>query len=62
MTTAQQLNAQFGIDGQLGFREDASGLIVAEINNPQATASLCLQGAHLMSWQPRSQSVPVVWL
>ena len=62
MTTAQQLNTQFGIDGQLSFREDASGLVVAEISNPQATASLCLQGAHLMTWQPRSQVVPVVWL
>jgi len=27
-----------------------------------ATASLCLQGAHLMTWQPKSQAVPVVWL
>ncbi|MBI5439336.1 MAG: D-hexose-6-phosphate mutarotase [Nitrosomonadales bacterium] len=62
MTTAQQLNTQFGIDGQLGFREDASGLVIAEISNQQATASLCLQGAHLMAWQPRSQPVPVVWL
>ena len=78
MTTA--LNAQFGIDGQLKFREDdpvkgtppatrpasgpgaASGLIVAEINNALGSASICLQGAHLMSWQPKSQSVPVVWL
>jgi glucose-6-phosphate 1-epimerase len=62
MTTAQQLNKQFGIIGQLSFREDASGLIVAEINNEKATATLCLQGAHLMSWRPKSQAVPVVWL
>src|ERR1039458_9685855 len=62
MTTAQQLNTQFGINGHLSFREDASGLIVAEISNARATASLCLQGAHLMSWQPKSQAVPVVWL
>ena len=62
MTTAQQLNTQFGLGGQLVFREDPSGLIVAEISNPQATASLCLQGAHLMAWRPQSQSVPVVWL
>ena len=62
MTTAQQLNTQFGINGHLGFREDASGLIVAEISNARATASLCLQGAHLMTWQPKSQAVPVVWL
>lgn len=62
MTTAQQSNTQFGINGQLKFREDASGLIVAEISNRLATASLCLQGAHLMTWQPRSQKQPVVWL
>lgn len=62
MSTAQQLNTQFGIKGHLSFREDGSGLIVAEIDNAQATASLCLQGAHLMTWQPRSQKVPVVWL
>ncbi|HEU0219473.1 MAG TPA: D-hexose-6-phosphate mutarotase [Gallionella sp.] len=80
MTTAQQLNTQFGIDGHLVFSEDApvkgtppdtrpagglgaaSGLIVAEIRNPQATATLCLQGAHLMTWQPSSQSVPGIWL
>ena len=62
MTTVQQLNAQFGIDRQLAFREDASGLVVAEIGNSQATASLCLQGAHLMVWHPRSQAVPVIWL
>ena len=62
MTAVQQLNAQFGIAGQLGFRDDDSGLVVAEISNLQATASLCLQGAHLMTWQPKSQSVPVIWL
>jgi D-hexose-6-phosphate mutarotase len=62
MDTAQQLNRQFGIGGQLGFRLDAGGLMVAEIGNAHASASLCLQGAHLMTWQPRSQAVPVVWL
>ncbi|MDX8386594.1 MAG: D-hexose-6-phosphate mutarotase [Gallionella sp.] len=62
MSTAQQLNEQFGIAGQLSFRDDASGLVIAEISNEQATASLCLQGAHLMTWQPKSQTVPVVWL
>lgn len=62
MIMAQQLNSQFGIDGQLMFREDTSGLVIADISNAQATASLCLQGAHLMTWQPRSQAVPVLWL
>lgn len=62
MTTAQHLNTQFGIQQHLNFRDDASGLVVAEISNAQATASLCLQGAHLMTWHPKSQAVPVIWL
>jgi len=62
MITAQQLNAQFGLKGQLEFREDNSGLIVAEISNKMASASICLQGAHLMTWKTASQSVPVIWL
>lgn len=56
------LNTQFGIKGHLEFTEDASGLFVAKIDNDQGSASLCLQGAHLMSWQPGSQKTPVVWL
>jgi D-hexose-6-phosphate mutarotase len=62
MITVQQLNTQFGIKGQLVFREDVGGLIIAEINNVLSKASICLQGAHLMSWKPASQKVPVVWL
>ncbi len=62
MKNAAQLNKQFGIEGQLTFRDDASGLVVADFSNTQATASLCLQGAHLMNWQPKSQAQPVVWL
>jgi len=62
MLTAQQLNTQFGIKGQLEFVEDKSGLIVAEIRNRLGSASLCLQGAHLMTWHPRGQAVPVIWL
>lgn len=58
---AQQLNAQFGLSG-LTFRDDASGLVIVDIANAQATASLCLQGAHLMEWTPKSQKEPVVWL
>ncbi len=58
----RELNAQFGIEGELDFVEDESGLAVAKIDNAQGSATLCLQGAHLMSWQPRSQKTPVVWL
>jgi len=62
MATVKQMNDQFAIKGQLGFNEDASGLIIADINNTLATAKLCLQGAHLMTWRPRVQKEPIVWL
>jgi glucose-6-phosphate 1-epimerase len=57
----EELNTRFGIGKQLKFVEDPSGLVVAEIENPLASARLTLQGAHLLAWRPRSTSVPVVW-
>ena len=56
------LNQQFGIADTLRFHEAQNGLIVADIDNPLATAKICLQGAHLLSWHPRSTAAPVVWL
>lgn len=48
MTAAAQLNARFAQPG-LRFRDDPSGLVFAESDSPQATASICLQGAHLVT-------------
>jgi D-hexose-6-phosphate mutarotase len=62
MKTAKQLNDEFGIDGQLSFREHHSGLVVADVKNAMATASLCLQGGHLMTWAICGQETPVIWL
>ncbi len=56
------LNQQFGLGPALRFSEDASGLRLAEIENPLACARLCLQGAQLLTWRPRTSSIPVVWL
>lgn len=46
----------------LKFTEDPSGLIFAEIDNAAATATICLQGGHITTWRPKSQTEPVVWL
>ena len=62
MQSTQALNDEFGIPGQLSFRDDSGGLVVAEVDNEHATASLCLQGAHLMTWQPKGEAEPVIWL
>jgi len=55
------LNAQFAIPGHVAFREGPGGLIVAEVGNSQATATIALQGAHVMTWAPR-RARPVIWL
>ncbi len=60
--SAQHLDQQFGLGEALTFHEDPSGLVLAQVNNDQSQATLCLQGAHLMSWHPKSQAQPVVWL
>ncbi|MHB1214236.1 MAG: dihydroxy-acid dehydratase [Thiobacillus sp.] len=54
--------ARFAIAGQLGFRVGAGGLTYADINNHGGRATLCLQGAHVVSYRPKSQQVPVVWV
>ncbi|MCR4347570.1 MAG: D-hexose-6-phosphate mutarotase [Sulfuricaulis sp.] len=33
-----------------------------EVINAHASATLALQGGHIMSWQPKSETEPVVWL
>jgi D-hexose-6-phosphate mutarotase len=57
----EELNTRYALGNQLKFIQEANGLIVAEIENPLASARLALQGAHLLQWRPRSTSLPVVW-
>ena len=44
------------------FRKGPGDLIFAQIENDLATATICLQGAQLTRWQPRSQTEPVTFL
>lgn len=44
------------------FNEGPGGLLFADIANELATATVCLQGAHLTHWQPRSQATPVIFM
>lgn len=55
------LNNNFGIAGQLEFIRDASGLSIARIANAHSQSAIALQGAHLMTFQPKGEQ-PVVWL
>ena len=38
------------------------GFIVLEINNDICTSSIALQGAQVMTWQPKTQAEPVLWM
>ncbi len=55
------LNTRFAIPGHVRFKEGPGGLAVAEIANTHAESMIALQGAHVMTWQPRGQE-PVLWL
>lgn len=60
-TDLSTLNNRFAIPGHVQFKEGPGGLAVAEIANSLAEATIALQGAHVMTWQPRGQE-PVLWL
>lgn len=62
MNDLETLNSRFAIANQLEFKMAGDGLVVAEIANADATATICLQGGHVMTWQPARESTPVVWL
>jgi glucose-6-phosphate 1-epimerase len=62
MTDLSAANARFGLSGRITFREIPGGLVVMEVANIHGNAAIALQGGHVMSWQPKSQAEPVVWL
>ena len=59
--SAQTLNQEFGIAGHVTFRDAGDGFIVIDVDNEHCTASVALQGAHLMTWQPKGEK-PVIWM
>lgn len=61
MADFSAVNARFDIPGQVVFKDGPGGLAVVEVTNAQASATIALQGAHLMTWTPRGQK-PVIWL
>ncbi len=62
MANLSALNLRFGLSGQIVFKEIPGSLIVMEVTNAHGSATIALQGAHVMSWRPKSEAEPVVWL
>jgi glucose-6-phosphate 1-epimerase len=49
-------------DAGLSFHESADGLTTVRIENELASATLALQGGHVVHWQPSHATDPVLWL
>lgn len=62
MADLSALNLRFGLSGRITFKEMPSGLTVMEVVNAHGSATIALQGGHVMNWQPKSETEPVVWL
>jgi len=62
MKNVIDLNSAFGKQDAISFREISDGIFIVDIDNVFATASVSLYGGHIVSWQPKSQSKPVLWV
>lgn len=56
------LNRKFGIGNELGFKKIAAGIRSIEVDTTLATASISLMGGQVLTWHPKSQQEPVLWV
>lgn len=61
MSQLNDLKLRFAGADFLDFSEKAPGFIALEVKTPFSTATIALQGAHVMTWRPAKQK-PVIWL
>ena len=60
----EQLNNEFSLqvaNNNLHFKTGKGDMPIVEIQNEQASATISLQGAHLLSWIPKGEE-EVIWL
>jgi D-hexose-6-phosphate mutarotase len=62
MDSTLELTRRFGGQEQCSFRQLGDGVVVAEIDNSLATATISLYGGHIVSWRPKHQVEPVLWV
>lgn len=62
MKNSDELNSRFGIASQVSFKQLPDGIVVAEIDNALATATISFDGGHVVTWRPKRQSSPVLWV
>jgi len=56
------LNQEFGIDDYVSFRDINPDTVVIDTSSQHSRASIVMQGAHLIHWQPLVCDKPVIWL
>lgn len=62
MNDSEELNRRFSRGSHIRFRQLGNGLVLAEIDTPFATATISLHGGHVVSWRPKHQVEPVLWV
>lgn len=62
MGDIEVLNHRFVSGTHIRFEKLADGVVVAEIDNSLATATISLYGGHVVSWRPKHQVEPVLWV
>lgn len=60
--TIEQLNADYGIAGQLKFVEGKGGFPFIEIHSPKAKASISVYGGQVLSFQPANEPEDLMFL
>ena len=62
MDSTQELTRRFGGNTPVLFRQLGDGVVVAEIDNSLATATVSLYGGQVLDWQPKHQLESVLWM
>ncbi|BEV09057.1 MULTISPECIES: D-hexose-6-phosphate mutarotase [unclassified Methylophilus] len=62
LAKSMEMTKRMKLHAHVNQWQDENGLQYLEIDNPLATGKIALQGAHVMHWQPKFLSHPVLWL
>lgn len=62
MNDCESLNHRFSKDSKICFKQLSNGLVLAEIDTPLAIATVSLYGGQVVSWRPKHQAEPVLWV
>lgn len=62
MESTQELTRRFGDNAEISFLQLGEGVPAVAIDNSLATAIISLYGGHIVSWQPKHEVEPVLWV